>query len=93
MQEPELVLMPLIKLRVEVALREKRVRRADYLRTTLTLTLNDGSVLHLHDETEVIIALRCLTSGSHAGMSPLDARAAERAATNAAAGIREKVSR
>jgi hypothetical protein len=89
MQEPDLVLTPMTKLRVQVAVRERRVRRADYARTTLTLTLNDGTVLKLRDETEIIIGLRCLTSGAHAGMTPLEARAAERSAANKAAGIRE----
>jgi hypothetical protein len=85
MQETDLVLTPLSKLRVYVALHEKRVRRADYSRTFLALTLSDGTVLQLHDEAEVIIALRCLTSGAHAGMTPIEARAAERAAANSVA--------
>lgn len=80
---PPLTLTPLTKFRVQVALDQKRVRRADYTRYVLALTLNDGTMLKLSGEAEVIIALRCLTSGAHAGLSPSAARAAEREAAAA----------
>jgi hypothetical protein len=76
-----LSLSPLSRFRVEVALNEKRVRRADFTPTMLGLTLSDGTLLKLGSEHEVLIALRCLTSGAHAGLTPVDARAAEREAS------------
>ena len=81
-------LTPLTKFRIEVAVNERRVRRADYAATLLALTLSDGTMLKLQSEHEVLIALRCLTSAAHAGLSPVEARAAERdAAARATAGI------
>jgi len=76
-----LTLTPMLKFRVQVALRQKRIRRADYTSAMLAFTLTDGTVLKLTSEPEVLIALRCLTSAAHAGMTPFEARAAERSAT------------
>lgn len=78
-----ITLTPLSRFRVQVALDQHRIRRADYMRDQVALTLTDGTMLRLSSEAEVLIALRCLTSGAHAGMSPADARAAERAAAEA----------
>jgi hypothetical protein len=80
MQTPDIILTPLTKFRFEVAVRERRIRRADYHRTRLTLTLNDSTTLDLATEAEAIIALRCLTSAAHAGKTPAEAREAERKA-------------
>lgn len=88
MPSTALSLSPLSKFRVQIALNEKRIRRADYTPTMLGLTLSDGTMLKLSTEHEVLIALRCLTSAAHAGMSPVDARAAERdAAARATTGV------
>ena len=78
-----LTLTPLSRFRMQVALDQHRIRRADYMREVVALTLNDGTTLQLASEAEVLIALRCLTSGAHAGMTPVEARAAERAAATA----------
>jgi hypothetical protein len=78
MEEPELIISPLSRLRVIVALREKRIRHARFRRHHLEFTLNDSSVLTLRSENEIVIALRCLTSGAHAGKTPFDARFDER---------------
>jgi hypothetical protein len=88
-ETPTLMLAPLTKFRLKVALNEKRIRRADYARAVLALTLSDGTLLKLSTESEVLIAVRCLTSAAHAGLSPLDARAAEReAAERATTGVK-----
>ena len=88
-EAPPLTLSPLTRFRITVALNEKRVRRADYARAVLALTLSDGTLLKLSTENEVLIAVRCLTSAAHAGLSPLDARAAEReAAERATTGVK-----
>jgi len=86
MHTPDIILSPLTKFRFEVAVRERRIKRADYHRTRLTLALNDGTTLDLGTEAEAIIALRCLTSAAHAGKTPLDAREAERRAASATHG-------
>ena len=78
-----LAITPLSRFRVQVALDQHRIRRAEYLRDFVALTLTDGTMLQLGSEGEVIIALRCLTSAAHAGMDPVQARAAERAASTA----------
>lgn len=88
MPDVPIVLSPYTKFRVQVALQERRIRRADYYNYALAITLTDGTRLILENEHETIIALRCLTSGAHAGMSANDARAAEREATMKAQGAR-----
>lgn len=85
-------LTPMSRFRVQVALDQHRIRRAEYMRNTVVLTLTDGTLLQLASEAEVLIALRCLTSAAHAGMSPEQARAAERSAA-ASTSRHEKVSR
>ncbi len=79
MEQPELVISPLSRLRVIAALRQQRVRHAHYHRYSLDLVLTDSSVLELRSEREIIIAMRCLTSGAHAGKNAFDARSEERA--------------
>lgn len=89
MPDPVLSLTPLTRFRVQVAVNERRIRRADYTSTVLALTLSDGTMLKLATEHEVIIALRAMTSAAHAGLSPVSARAAEReAAGRATAGVK-----
>lgn len=71
-------LTPLAVLHFDHAVRAGRIRGITYARTFAGLTLNDGTVLKITSETEAWIAIRAMASATHTGMTPKEAKLAER---------------
>jgi hypothetical protein len=90
MEVPPLSVTPYTKFKVAVAVYHKRVRHAAWSKHLLSLTLTDGTMIKLSSEAEILIAIRCLTSGAHAGKTPMEARNDEMLAARAVTtGVRE----
>jgi hypothetical protein len=82
-RDGHLTLTPLASIHLDHAVRAGRIRRVTYAKTFAGLTLNDGTILKVTSEAEAWIAIRAMASASHAGMTPEQARVAERVAFGA----------
>lgn len=71
-------LTPLAMVKLDHALRTGRIRCITAARTFVGLQLTDGSILKVTSEDMAWAVIRSLASAAHAGLTPRQAREAER---------------